>query len=413
MGREGKIFYGWWIVVATFIVLFAGLCSGFYTVSVFLEPLQAAFGWTKTQVSLGFTIAALLVGLLSPVVGIAVAKLGIKKVQLTGALLTGTGLLLLSTIQHLWQYYAVFIYLAVGLASVGLVPSQTTISYWFVKKRGLAMGIIMTGVGVGGMAMVFIASQVVAAMDWRWAYRVLGLIVLGLVVPAILLIIKDRPQDMGLVPDGESAASGAAQSAASGVNFTVGQAFGTLAFFLTCLIMALYSVILGGMTQHAIAMLGSLSVAGAGLFWSLTLGASVIGRVVFGGLADRVSKKLLLLVIWVFHIIGLGTVFYLAANGALVWAFVLFYGIALGSFPTLFPLFLGEKFGIEHFSKLVGIAGLFQILGLAIGSVLLGKIYDASGSYAGGIKLLLIIAAVALAITAFIGTPKLKEKKAA
>lgn len=177
--------------------------------------------------------------------------------------------------------------------------------------------------------------------------------------------------------------------------------------------MALYSVILGGMTQHAIAMLGSLSVAGAGLFWSLTLGASVIGRVVFGGLADRVSKKLLLLVIWVFHIIGLGTVFYLAANGALVWAFVLFYGIALGSFPTLFPLFLGEKFGIEHFSKLVGIAGLFQILGLAIGSVLLGKIYDASGSYAGGIKLLLIIAAVALAITALIGTPKLKEKKAA
>ncbi|HPQ55262.1 MAG TPA: MFS transporter [Spirochaetota bacterium] len=182
MDQKGTMFYGWWIVAATFVVLFAGLCTGFYTVSVFLEPLQATFSWTKTQVSLGFTIAALLVGLLSPVVGILVAKFGIKKVQMAGALITGAGLLLMGSIQQLWQYYAVYIILAVGLASVGLVPAQTVISYWFEKKRGLAMGIIMTGIGLGGMAMVYVASQIVIAADWRWSYRVLGFIVLGVVL---------------------------------------------------------------------------------------------------------------------------------------------------------------------------------------------------------------------------------------
>ncbi len=101
MQTKGKMFYGWWIAIATFFILFVGLCSGFYTVSVFLKPFQDTFGWTSTQISLGFTIAALLVGLLSPVVGIAVDKLGVKKVQLVGALITGTGLLLASMISQL------------------------------------------------------------------------------------------------------------------------------------------------------------------------------------------------------------------------------------------------------------------------------------------------------------------------
>ncbi len=99
MKERGGMFYGWWIVGATFTVLFIGLCSGFYTVSVFLEPIEQTFGWNRTRISLGFTIAALLVGLLSPVVGIAVARLGARAVQLFGALVTGFGLILASFIQ--------------------------------------------------------------------------------------------------------------------------------------------------------------------------------------------------------------------------------------------------------------------------------------------------------------------------
>ncbi|MFY9111292.1 MAG: hypothetical protein WAP34_05095 [Desulfomonilia bacterium] len=89
MDNKKSLFYGWWIAAATFVILFIGLCSGFYTVSVFLEPIQQEFGWNRTTISLGFTIAALLVGLLSPVVGLAVSRFGVKGVQLFGALVTG------------------------------------------------------------------------------------------------------------------------------------------------------------------------------------------------------------------------------------------------------------------------------------------------------------------------------------
>jgi MFS family permease len=409
MAQEGKVFYGWWIVAATFVVLFAGLCTAFYTVSVFLEPLQATFNWSKTQISLGFTIAALLVGFLSPAVGVAVAKYGIKKVQAFGALLVGAGLVLAGSVQQLWQYYALFIMIGAGLASMGLVPAQTVISYWFNRKRGLAMGIIMTGIGLGGMVMVFVASEAVAAFGWRWAYRILGFIVLGLVLPVILLIIKERPEDLGLEQDGIAVSTQDSYHQGAGKSFSVKQAFSSLPFYLICVIMALYSVILGGMTQHAIALLRSMEVSEANLFWSLTLGASVLGRIIFGTLADRFSKKFLIVFIWCFHVVGLGSLFYLIRGNTFVWGFVIFYGIALGSFPTLFPLLLGEKFGIEHFSKLVGIAGLFQILGLAAGSIILGRMFDTSGSYYGAIQVLIVIALLAMVVTSLIGQPKVAE----
>ncbi len=406
MQSRVESFYGWKIAAATFVVLFVGLCSGFYTVSVFLEPIQQATGWSRTQISLGFTIAALLVGLLSPVVGMAVARLGVKKVQLFGALVTGTGLILASFIQALWQYYAIYIIMAVGLASVGLVPSQTIISHWFDRRRGTAMGMIMTGIGLGGMAMVFIASVANEAYGWRWTYRLLGGLVLGIVVPVILIVIRNRPEELGLVPDGIAASVSEISVSQKHKGFTVKEAFRTLPFKLACLIMALFSIILGGLTMHAIALFRSYGVDQANMMWSLTLGVSVLGRIVFGYLSDKVSKKHLLLVSWLLHIMGLGSVMMIAGMSWFVWGFVMFYGLALGSFVTLMPLFIGEKFGVEHFSKLIGIIGLFQVIGLAVGSVLLGKIYDATASYANAVTLLFAISIGALMVTAFIGQPR-------
>ncbi|MCD6571170.1 MAG: MFS transporter [Deltaproteobacteria bacterium] len=406
MENEGKIFYGWWIVTAVFIVLFAGLCSGFYTVSVFLEPLQKTFGWSRTEISLGFTIAALLVGLCSPLVGLAVSKLGVKKVLSFGSIVMGLALIMLGFIQQLWQYYALFVVLAVGLACVGLVPCQTIISFWFEKRRGTAMGIIMTGIGLGGMVMVFLTSMAVDAFDWRWAYRLLGAVQFIIVLPVVLVVIKDKPEDIGLKQDGVSALTASMEESPKGISFTVGEAVKTLPFYLICLLMVFYSVIVGGMTQHAIALLRASGVAEANLFWSLALGASVIGRLLFGALADRFSKKGLIIVTWIFHIIGLGAILFLVHTSSFVWVFVGFYGVALGAFGTLFPLFLGERFGVEHFSKLIGIAGLFQIIGLAGGALLLGKIFDSTGAYTFAVQISIIISVIAAFVTMIVGQPK-------
>lgn len=406
MDNKKSLFYGWWIAAATFVILFIGLCSGFYTVSVFLEPIQQEFGWNRTTISLGFTIAALLVGLLSPVVGLAVSRFGVKGVQLFGALVTGFGLIFAGSIQVLWQYFAIYIIMAVGLASVSLVPSQTIISHWFEKRRGTAMGIIMTGIGLGGMVMVFVASAANDAYGWRCAYRLLGVLVLAIVVPVIMFALKNRPQDMGLAPDGDhgTALKGSLSTEPSG--FTVKEALRSMAFHLTCLIMALFNLVLGGLTMHAIALFRSYGLEEANLMWSLTLGASVLGRVIFGYLADKGSKKFLIGVSWFMHILAFGSLMLASADARTAWGFVLFYGLAFGAFVTLLPLFVGERFGVEHFSKLIGLVGLFQIIGLAAGSILLGRIFDATASYESAVSLLAAVSILSLAVTAFIGKPR-------
>jgi MFS family permease len=318
---------------------------------------------------------------------------------------TGCGLILASFIQVLWQYYTIYVVIAVGLAAVGLVPSQTVVSHWFTRRRGTAMGIVMTGIGLGGMAMVFVASTLNEAYGWRWTYRILGLLVLGIVVPVILAVIRNRPEELGLAPDGVKDSGTGAASGDRMQGLTVKECLGIAPFHLTCLIMALFSVILGGLTMHAIALFRSYGVEEASALWSLTLGVSVAGRIIFGSLSDRVSKKLLLGVSWVLHTLGFASIMMMAGTHGYVWGFVVCYGLALGSFVTLFPLFLGERFGVEHFSKLVGVTGLFQVIGLAVGSVLMGRIYDAAASYDRGVQTMLVISVIALVITALIGVP--------
>ncbi|MFA5517720.1 MAG: MFS transporter [Spirochaetota bacterium] len=406
MQTKGKMFYGWWIAIATFFILFVGLCSGFYTVSVFLKPFQDTFGWTSTQISLGFTIAALLVGLLSPVVGIAVDKLGVKKVQLAGALITGTGLLLASMISQLWHYYLIYVYMAIGLASVSLVPAQTIISYWFDRKRGTAMGLIMTGVGLGGMVMVYVASFVTENYGWENAYRFLGTLVLVLVVPLVLFVLKNKPEDVGFLPDGAAVAGGGAEAGDTLKSLNVKEAFKTLSFKFTCLLMFLFSIVLGGLTMHAIELIRSYGVSNASTMWSLALGFSVLGRIFFGLLSDRMSKKLLVFITWVLLFLGFGSVMFVAGNQLLVWGFVVFYGLAIGSFVTLIPLFVGDLFGVEHFSKLIGIIGLMQVIGLSVGSVLFGKIYDANQSYELAVMIVIGVALAGALVTVLISKPE-------
>ena len=406
MQTKGKMFYGWWIAIATFFILFVGLCSGFYTVSVFLKPFQDSFGWTSTQISLGFTIAALLVGLLSPLVGVAVGKLGVKKVQLAGALITGTGLLLASMITQLWHYYLIYIYMAIGLASVSLVPAQTIISYWFDRKRGTAMGFIMTGVGLGGMAMVYVASVVTETYGWQSAYQLLGVLVLALVVPVILLVIKDKPEDMGLLPDGADVAGGGSTAGDTLRSLNVKEAFKTSSFKFTCLIMFLFSIVLGGLTMHAIELIRSYGVSNANTMWSLALGFSVLGRIFFGLLSDRMSKKLLVFVTWILLFAGFWSIIFITGNQLLVWGFVVFYGLAIGGFVTLLPLLVGDLFGVEHFSKLIGIIGLMQILGISVGSILFGKIYDNNQSYELAVMIVIGLAIAGALVTMLISKPK-------
>ena len=387
-----RIFYGWWVAGATFTALFIGLSSGFYTVSVFLEPLQQAFGWSRTQVSSGFMAASFLSGFQSLMTGFVVSRWGVKRVQLTGSLIIVFALTALSAMNHLAQYYVFMVILFTGTSFVGTIPCQTLISHWFDRKRGVAMGLIMAGNGTGGMAMIFIAQTALTLWGWRWAYRTLAVLVLLVVFPVLLLITRNSPEDMGLEKDGGLFGEGLAPCTAcapSGRSFR--EAVKTSSFRTVCGLMLLYGMIIGGMTQHAIAMLRNFGVAKPSVFWSLALGISVAGRLVLGNMADRISKKTLLALCWFTVAIGFASVLLIGIHPAFVFGFSLCYGLSMGSFVTLVPLYLSELFGVNHFSKIMGAAHFFLVSGISTGTIVLGRIFDLTGSYVNGVLFLLAI----------------------
>lgn len=376
--KQGRIYYGWWVTGAAFIALFGGLCAGFYTVSVFLEPLQAAFGWTRTQLSLGFMFSSIFSGLISPLTGFLVARYGVRKIQIIGGVIVVTAMTLVSTMNALWQYYALLILQSAGLSFIGIIPCQTAVAGWFEEKRGLAMGIIMAGVGSGGMVMIFIASQAVNAFGWRWTYRLLAGIVLFIVIPVIIFFMKEK-NEAGPSASGDPSVKN---------RTSISGAFGSIIFWELGILMLLFGMIIGAMTQHAIALLNSLDAGNPALIWSLALGVSVAGRLLFGRLADRFSKKYLVIICWVLAFISIRLVAGSGGNLVSEIGFSISYGLALGAFITLMPLALGEYFGLEHFSRLLGFVQLFLVIGLAFGTVVMGKTFDMTGSYHTGLRVL-------------------------
>ena len=400
MAKE-KIFYGWWVVAATFIMLVVGLGAAFYTTPVFLNPLQETFGWTRTQISTGFSIAAILTGILSPVVGFIIPKIGIKKVLLYGTTVVGICLVALGSMAQLWQYYVIMTVASTGITSIALIPSQTIVHHWFDKKRGLAMGIVMTGIGLGGMIMVIVATQSMAVFGWRWTYRIMGLACLGIVLPILLFLIKNKPEDIGLKPDGLMTTGDSEQKQAE-LGLTVAEAVKGLPFYIFAIMIVCFSIILGGFTQHAVAMMKSANIAQAGTFWGLVLGVSTAARLVSGYIADRFSQKTLMVLSWIFITLAMASIYYIPQNNALIWSFVIFFGLNLGMFAVICPLLMGRHFGVKYFSKFAGLYGLIQILAVAGGAVLLGRLFDLSGSYNSSLQLFILLAFLGLLASFFL-----------
>lgn len=401
-----KIFYGWRVVAALGVVLILGTASAFYTASVFLEPIEQTLGWTRTQLSLGFTIAALTAAAMSPLIGLAIYRFGARKVLVFGSIAIGLALALLGQIQQLWHYYILMPVLGYGISSTGILTCTSCVSNWFDKRRGTATGVVFAASGTGGMIMVFVASQAVERIDWRLTYMLLGAIVFLIVLPVILIVIRNKPEEMGLEVDGGLVSNGTMAELPAGIGFNLKEAIKTRPFWLMTLLMLCYGLTFGSMTQHAIALLRSQGVGEPSLFWSFTLGMSVLGRLTFGALADRTSKKGLISIAWVFHMMGLASALALPHFLPLAFTFALFYGAGQGGFSTVFPVRLGELFGTEHFSKLYGTILFFQTIGFSVGTVMFGKIFDSTNSYRAALSVVIVTALICLVTSRVVRQPE-------
>ncbi|MFI5396950.1 MAG: MFS transporter [Candidatus Binatia bacterium] len=378
-------FYGWWIVAGSFLILFIAVGVGLYAPPVFLVPLQEHFGWSRAAIAAGSAIAAVVSGMVSPLVGAWIDKYGSRKVMTFGALVMGSAFLLLSAMTSLWQLYALNGLAAIGITCCAWIPIQTLIANWFNKKRGLAMGIALTGIGFGGLVMAPLTGVLITRLGWRLAFAGLGALILT-IATVVLAIVRSRPADMGLLPDGDMAAApgthGTHDASGLGAGIDLGQAVRTGAFWILATAHFLWTFaglsIVGHMVAHLrdVGFEGSVAAGALGL----TVGVSVAGRVVIGYFADSANKATVLSAAFAFSGLSTALLLSIQSPGALP-LFVVAYGLGFGGIAVLFPLLVVECFGLLSFGKILGLIMIAATMGGAAGPVFTGRIYDMTGSY--------------------------------
>src|SRR5580698_4017418 len=206
-GPSPRIFYGWWIVVAAFLNLFFAVGIIFYGFPVFYPALFASLGFTRAQVTQGFLLGFLVVGLpFGLLAGALIDRIGARWVILSGVGFVGLPLILMNWMTRFWQYELLCVAEVLGYTLAGPIANQVLISRWFRARRGRAMGYAYLGLGLGGVVAPPLANFLIRNFGWRHALEITGALILIVLFPVGFWITRSTPAEMGLAPDGVSPA---------------------------------------------------------------------------------------------------------------------------------------------------------------------------------------------------------------
>ena len=380
-----KFFYGWLLILisAIGIMLSAGSVLTF-TFSVFIIPLSLEFGWSRTELSLGYSLGALCFGMLQPWIGKSIDHFSARKVILPSVVFTGLLLMSLNFLSpNLWHFY--LIYGAIGAlgAGTGMTAYVTVISHWFDRRRGLALGLTIAGFGLGASIMPSLTHALITAFDWKGAYFFLGIIVITISIPVVGIFLKERPQQMGLLPDGDSAAQRASHGsdvAKQGLN--VREARRTTTFWLMVAAFFLVSLAIHACIIHLVPIITDRGVAAkTAAFAASLLGfALIFARIGTGYLLDKFNAGFVGASIFAISAIGLLQLSF-GSEGYNVYVAVLLIGLAFGAESDIIAYMISRYFGLLHMSEIYGYFYAIYILGAVLGPLLMGAAYDLSGTY--------------------------------
>jgi len=379
------IFYGWRIVAACFLISVYVGCFGFFGFTAMIDPIVREFGWSYTEVSFASSLRGLEMGILAPIVGALVDRFGPRRLILAGVVTIGAGFMLLSLTQSLWTFYAAFILLAFGAGGCTSVVTLVVVARWFRRNLGKAMGVTVSGFGASGLlvpAMVWLIDS----FGWRSAMILQGAGMWVLGIP-LALVIRDRPEDVGLAPDGAprpgppaAAAGGAPAVPEAGVPFR--DALKSPPFLWLNLVEAIRFTVLTAVVVHVMPYLSAQGIARetAGLVAAAIPLFSIPGRFGFGWLGDVTEKRYVMAAAFSCMAAGL-VAFHFAAALWPIALFLLFFSPGFGGNMVMRGAVVREYFGVHSFGKLMGITLGAASLGGVIGPTAAGWVYDTTGGY--------------------------------
>ncbi len=385
-----RIFYGWWVVAACFLIAVytSGVVS--YGFTAIFEPIAAEFNWSYTTVSLASSLRHMEVGLFSPIIGYLIDRHSLRKILFIGAVITGISVILLARTNSLWSFFTAFAIISLGMSAVSSVTMMTAVSRWFNNRLGLVMGIATCGFGFSGI-MVPVVTALVDSMGWRFAMTILGAGIFVVVLP-LTLLVRNRPQDYGLIPDGvqigKTAATGETVSTSNGgIDVSTREALGTRAFWLITLALTIQHLATNAVSTHVMPYLSSVGLTrtlGSLVATALPI-ASITGRFGFGWLGDIVRKKPLTALGLAMMAVGLMTFGY-ADNltgimGPFLLLFLITYGAGFGGTTTMRSILPKAYFGSKNYATILGFVTGVTAIGGILGAPFAGYVYDRWGDY--------------------------------
>jgi len=401
---KDRFFYGWVVVSAFFIVgtTLAGVQLSF---GIFFKSIEAEFGLTRAVTSLVLSISMLIGSAFRVLGGLALDRYGPKIVLFAMGLFTGLSLLLTSQTGAVWQLFITYsLILPIGTSATYAV-SMSTISRWFDKKRGLALGVAGAGPGLGMIIMAPFATFLITQYDWRFAYLVIGLIAWLTIIPVSALLKRD-PYEIGALPDGvkpeQASESKTLENRDQQTGLSLPQSLRTVSFWLFIFIWICFGFTILFVLTHLVPHTTDIgfSAAEAAAVLSVIGVATLLGRVFLGILSDKIGRKASLI---------LCSVIRAAAMLSLIWAqemwmlylFALAYGFTTGGFSPIMAALISETFGLRKIGALIGALDIGFGVGAAIGPAVGGLIFDLSTSYSlafiiGFLAMLLAILLIAL-----------------
>lgn len=419
-GRQ-RIFYGWYLVVASVITNTIFSAAYFQGFGVLILPIERAFGWDRWVISAAMSLRQLESGIVSPAVGFLLDRYSARRLIFWSAVIAGIGFIGLGFITGIATFFLFFVVISLGASGVShAVTWPVIISRWFRRNRGLATGLAVTG-PMFGSPLVILNTQIEEAYGWRVVlFGYAALILVG--VTLLSMLVRDRPEPYGLRPDGDPPEESAATERSSGpsrrrtdAGLTLHAVFRTKEFWLFTSYLsgtfAVNSAVQGHMIPYFQQDLG-LSAAWAAVVMSMVFIISGIGRIGGGYLLDRLDYRLVLAV--VAAMMGIGLLYLQVVAVKTVWAtlpFAVMFGVSFGCLVPMRGAVGSIMFGTRAIGGVLGILQGGPIAAGVIGPLVMGLIFDLNGNYSVAIWGLIVISALMVPLSLAMASPAALAKR--
>lgn len=386
------VFYGWYLLPVFGAVMLVATTPLFHAMGIWAVAMERAFGWNRTQLSLALSFTRVEGGILGPVEGYLVDKFGTRRMVLVGMLIMGFGWIAFSRINHLLMFYFAYLIIALGQGLGSWLALNSMINNWFIKRRSFAMGLSNSFARIGTLGLIpllawMVDPDYIGRPGWSFTSLVLGIFILLIAFP-LTRFLRNRPEDYGLLPDGDTLESKAKDEyegivAIEEVEFSVSQAVRTRAFWCLSLGHGLTSMCLMALMLHLAPMMTDMnySLQTAAYVVTAYTAVSMIFQLVGGYAGDRFPKNVSLMVFSMCQALGVLVLSFGPTGLLSAYLFAIFFGIGFGGRNPINASIRGEYFGRKNFGKIMGVSQIPMNVLLLMGPIAAGYMRDTMGSY--------------------------------